>query len=96
MNDVWFVYLLECEGGRLYTGISTDVAARFEKHRRGRGAMFTRLNRPLRMLGARPFGSRSEALKAEWAMKRLSPDEKRRVAVGWQAEAAAPAGDRDP
>jgi putative endonuclease len=83
VKDTWFLYLLECEGGRLYTGISTDVAARFDKHRRGKGAMFTRLNRPVRLLGAKAFGSRSEALKAEWTMKRLTADQKRQAVSQW-------------
>jgi len=86
MNNVWFVYLLECKGGRLYTGISTNVAARFEKHCSGKGAMFTRLNRPVRIIAAKPFGSRSEASKEERIMKLLTPDQKRRVASQWTAE----------
>jgi len=85
MIGVWYVYLLECTGGRLYTGISTDVAARYEKHRIGKGARFTRINPPLRVLGAKPFASRSEASKAEWLMKGLTPDQKRSVASQWNA-----------
>ena len=53
--SVWYVYLIECRGGRLYTGITPDLAARFEAHRAGKGALFTRLNPPERMLAAQPF-----------------------------------------
>ena len=47
----WWFYVLECQGGVLYTGIAKDVDARFEAHVNGTGAIFTRLNRPVRILG---------------------------------------------
>jgi putative endonuclease len=72
----WFVYLLECENGRLYTGISTDVEKRFAAHLSGKGAFFTRLNRPKRILGAHPFPDRSSALRAEAALRRRTRPEK--------------------
>ena len=42
----WFVYLLECENGKIYTGITTDVTRRFDEHLKGTGAKFTRANLP--------------------------------------------------
>lgn len=71
MAQCWWLYLLACRDGRTYTGIATDVAARFAVHSRGKGAKFTRSNRPVRILGARAFASKSEALKAEAALKKL-------------------------
>ena len=68
----WFLYVLECESGVLYTGIAKDVEARFAAHVRGKGAMFTRLNRPVRIVGTAPMATRSEALRAEYAFKQLS------------------------
>jgi putative endonuclease len=79
----WFVYLLECRNGRLYTGIAVDLAARFAAHRSGKGAMFTRLNPPRRMLAAQPCASRSEALKLEHAVKQLRVPAKRALARQW-------------
>ena len=76
MSQSWWLYLLACKDGRTYAGIATDVRARFEVHCNGKGAKFTRANRPLRVLGAQPFASKSEALKAEAALKRLSRDDK--------------------
>lgn len=73
----WFVYMLECAGGRIYTGISPDVLARFEKHRAGRGGAFTRSFRPRRILAARRCRTRSAALKAEHALKQLERPAKR-------------------
>ena len=83
MNDLWFVYLLECANGRLYTGITINLVERFQKHASGKGAMFTRLNRPSRMIAAKACDGRSEASKLEGAIKKLSPQQKRLLAAGW-------------
>jgi putative endonuclease len=71
MTQCWWLYLLLCRDGRTYTGIATDVAARFAAHSSGKGAKFTRSNPPVRVLGAQAFASRSEALKAESGLKKL-------------------------
>ena len=71
MTQCWWLYLLVCRDGRTYAGIATDVAARFAVHSRGKGAKFTRSNPPVRLLGTRAFASKSEALKAEAALKKL-------------------------
>ena len=71
-TGTWWLYVLECESGLLYTGIAKDVDTRFEAHRNGDGAMFTRLNRPVRVLGKALLATRSEALRAEFALKKLS------------------------
>jgi putative endonuclease len=68
----WWLYVLECRGGVLYTGIARDVEARFEAHSRGAGARFTRRNRPVRILARAPVATQSEALRAEFALKKLS------------------------
>ena len=82
-SQVWFVYLLECENGRLYTGITPDLAERFRKHATGKGAMFTRLNKPTRMIAAKPCANRSEASKLERMIKWLTPMQKRWIAAQW-------------
>ncbi|MGH8462430.1 MAG: GIY-YIG nuclease family protein [Stenotrophobium sp.] len=79
----WLVYMLECAGGRIYTGIATDVAARFAKHCAGRGAAFTRINKPLRIMAAMPCGNRSEATKTESNLKKLRRPAKLMWAVQW-------------
>jgi putative endonuclease len=85
----WFVYMLLCRGGRIYTGVTPDVAARFAAHRAGRGAAFTRGFPPLRVLGARACAGRGAALKAEHALKQLDPAAKRRWAARWPWRAGA-------
>jgi putative endonuclease len=71
MEPCWWLYLLICRDGRTYAGIATDVAARFAAHSSGKGAKFTRSNPPVRILAARAYASKSEALKAEAALKKL-------------------------
>lgn len=67
----WFLYLLRCRGNKLYAGITTDVARRFQTHCTGKGAKFTRANPPLEIVGSRPFLDRSAASVAEAVIKRL-------------------------
>ena len=82
-EKVWWLYLLACADGRTYAGIALDVAARFRLHIDGKAAKFTRANRPVRVLGAQPFASRSQALQAEHALKRLKRPAKLQWARRW-------------
>ena len=77
----WFVYLLECRGGRIYTGIATDVDRRIAEHRAGRGARFTRAHPPIRELARLECADRPEALRREAAIKRLDAAAKRALAA---------------
>ena len=65
----WFLYVLECADGSLYTGITTDLERRLAQHNAGRGAAYTATRRPVRRLGSWRFHSRSAALRAEAAFK---------------------------
>lgn len=82
-SKTWFVYMLMCNGGRIYTGISQNLAARLGDHKEGRGAMFTRLNIPSELLAAKPFPSKSEAAKLELQIKRLSHQHKLIMVSSW-------------
>jgi putative endonuclease len=62
----------------LYTGITKDVDARFEAHVKGMGAMFTRLNRPVRIVGKAAMTTKGEALRVEYALKQVSRADKLR------------------
>jgi putative endonuclease len=84
LNAGWFVYLLECKNGRIYTGITTNVAARFAKHCLGKGAKYTRTNKPLRILAVKACRDRSEASKLEWQIKQLTPKKKLMVIADWR------------
>jgi putative endonuclease len=74
----WWLYVLECRRGVLYTGIAKDVAARFAAHAAGSGAAFTRRNRPVRIVAKAALATRSEALRAEYALKQLPRAQKLR------------------
>lgn len=78
----WFLYLIECADGSIYTGIATDVEARFAKHANGTGARYTRARKPVRVLATFALDDRSSALRAEYRVKRLSPAQKRALAAG--------------
>lgn len=73
----WYLYLIECVDGSIYTGITVDVVARYAAHKEGRGARYTRTHPPLRLLGCQPHADRSSASKAECRIKKLSAAEKR-------------------
>jgi len=75
----WFVYLIECRDGSIYTGIAIDVDARYAAHTSGKGARYTRSHPPRRLLAAIRYPDRSAAAKAEYRIKQLSPCEKREL-----------------
>lgn len=79
----WYVYLIECRDGSLYTGIAVDVALRYAKHVAGKGARYTRAHPPLRLLGQCAYSDRSEASRAEYRIKQLSPAQKRELCDSW-------------
>jgi putative endonuclease len=75
----WFLYLIECQDGSIYTGIAVDVAARYSAHEKGTGARYTRSHPPKRLLAVFNYPDRSAASKAEYAIKQLTADEKRQL-----------------
>lgn len=72
----YWLYLLECEGGAYYAGIALDVERRFFQHVFGIGARFTRAWPPVRVLAARRYASKGDALRAELHLKSLPRAEK--------------------
>ena len=77
----WYVYLIECRDGSIYTGIAVDVAARYAAHLSGKGARYTRSPPPQRLLAAIEYADRSAASKAEYQIKRLPPGDKRELGL---------------
>jgi putative endonuclease len=70
----WFLYLIECDDRRIYAGITNDLIKRFRTHSKGRGAFFTRVNRPIRFIACREYLNRSVAAKAEAQIKSCDRD----------------------
>ena len=72
----YWLYLLECKDGVYYAGIALDVEQRFFRHVFGVGAKFTRARPPVRVLAAREYPSKGDALRAEFELKALPRAEK--------------------
>jgi predicted GIY-YIG superfamily endonuclease len=68
----WWVYILACRDGSLYTGATNDLDGRLRAHADGRGARYTRGRAPLRLVYREACDGRSAALKREAAIKRLT------------------------
>ena len=90
---MWHLYLVRCGDGSLYTGISTDVARRFEAHTQNRGARRLRGRGPLQLVYSKAVGDRRQALRLEYRVKRLSKAEKEQLVRG---ELALPRLDPEP
>lgn len=76
----WFVYIVRCCGdGSLYTGITTDIQARVEKHNSGKGAKYTRSRRPVYLVWQREMGGSVAAAREEHRIKALSKAEKEKL-----------------
>jgi len=72
-QESWFLYLIRCGDGSLYTGITTDVSRRLEEHRNGglRAARYLRGRGPLELVYSSEVGDRSSASAAENRIKRM-------------------------
>ena len=76
MESNWYLYILRCKDGSLYTGITTDVQKRLEAHRAGKGAKYTRGRGPLELVYREECGDHSAALKRELAVKAMTREQK--------------------
>ena len=79
MEINWYLYILRCGDGTLYTGITTDVEKRLEIHRAGKGAKYTRGRLPLELVYRECCENHSHALKRELAVKKLTRQEKEKL-----------------
>lgn len=70
-NTLWYLYIIETRGGKLYTGITTDLPRRFDQHATGKGARFFRTDPPSILRFYESYADRSEASKAEYQTKQL-------------------------
>ena len=72
----WFIYILRCGDGTLYTGITDDMEKRLAAHRAGKGAKYTRGRGPLEPVYVEEQPDKSTALRREIAIKKLTRQEK--------------------
>ena len=75
-DSLWFVYLLRCVDGSLYTGITNDISRRCAQHNAGSASRYTRSRLPVALVYQEPQESRSLALRRELAIKRLTRQQK--------------------
>ncbi|MBF0408469.1 MAG: GIY-YIG nuclease family protein [Candidatus Riflebacteria bacterium] len=77
--QTWTVYIIECLDGTYYTGITCDLKRRFQEHTAGSAAKYTRSHKPARIVYSEIAACRSEALKREIAIKKLSREKKEKL-----------------
>ena len=77
-SDIWYVYIVCCGDGTLYTGITKDLEKRIEAHNSGKGgARYTRSRRPVQLVYSEQVESKSAAAKLEYQIKRLPLSKKK-------------------
>ena len=81
----WFVYILRCSNGCLYTGIATDVLKRLAVHNAGKGSAYVRAHRPATLVAYTESENRSTASALEYAVKAMSKSQKLALAKTWNA-----------
>lgn len=72
----WYVYMLRCGDGTLYTGITDNVSRRLAAHRSGKGAKYTRGRGPLERVYTEEVPDKSAALRREIAIKKMKRPQK--------------------
>ncbi len=78
-GPAWFLYILKCGDGSLYTGVTTDIDRRLKMHREGKASRYTRTRRPVELVYREECGSRSQALARECAVKSLPRAKKEKL-----------------
>lgn len=71
-----YTYIVKCSDGTFYIGWTNDLTRRMEAHNQGRGAKYTKARRPVTLIYYETFETKEEAMKREYAIKRLSRKEK--------------------
>lgn len=75
-SDHWFIYMIRCNDGSLYTGSTNHVIRRWHQHLMGNGAKYMKAHRPVELVYVETHIDRSAACKREYAIKKLSKSEK--------------------
>lgn len=77
-----YVYILKCKDNSFYTGWTTDLSKRIQRHNLGLGAKYTRSRRPVELIYFETFENKSEALKREYQIKQLTRKQKEKLIEG--------------
>jgi predicted GIY-YIG superfamily endonuclease len=89
-QEGWFVYMVYCIDGTIYTGITNDIALRISKHNSGKGAKYTQSRGPVVLLASWAYESKSAASKVEYKYKRLTRKAKEKLIAGEGDNASPP------
>jgi len=73
---MWYVYIIQCKDGKLYTGITNDINRRLAEHNSGHGCRFTKFRKPVKLVYCKKAETKSEALRKESDIKKLRREEK--------------------
>ena len=76
---MWHVYILKCSDGSLYTGITTNLRDRLRRHNIGKASKYTRSRKPLELIYSEEFNTKSQAMRREIEIKRLSAANKKKL-----------------
>ena len=79
---MFFTYILRCRDNTLYTGYTNNLNKRVEKHNSGKGAKYTKTRVPVELVFFKEFETKSEAMKFECFIKKLSRTEKLKLIIG--------------
>lgn len=82
MEKKYYVYILQTVDNTLYCGFTDDVEKRFEAHKNGEGAKYTRSHKPLKIVYTQRYETKSEAMKEEYRIKKLSRQDKIKLING--------------
>ena len=83
-GEGFYIYMLECADGSLYTGWTTDPKRRVKEHNAGRGALYTRWRRPVELRYLEEAPDRSAAQRRENAIKKLPRQKKLLLVASYQ------------
>ncbi|MCI5725991.1 MAG: GIY-YIG nuclease family protein [Clostridium sp.] len=78
-----YVYIIRCNDNSLYTGWTNNLEKRFEDHSKGKGAKYTRGRGPLKLVYFEKFDTKEEAMKREYAIKKLTKVQKEELIGGF-------------
>ena len=73
---MWHLYLLECQDGSFYTGITTNIEKRMYAHAKGTGSKYVASRGFKSLINSKPYLTQSDALKAEYRLKQLAKEQK--------------------
>lgn len=82
---MFYVYILKCGDGSFYCGYTNDIEKRLEKHKSGKGAKYTRSRLPLEIVYVENFDNKSDALKRECEIKKLSRIKKEKLVENYSS-----------